>query len=49
MLTTALTLYWYFYAIGLESGDDAAFSRVPEWTGSGIDWVVLGFGKLCYG
>ena len=38
LMTVGLTLYWYFYAIRL--GID------PEWSGSGIDWVVLGFGKF---
>ena len=44
LMTVGLTLYWYFYAMRL--GID------PEWSGSGIDWVVLGFGKFptnsCY-
>ncbi len=39
-LTVGLTLYWYFYAVSTNN------STGIDWSGSGIDWVVLGFGKL---
>jgi hypothetical protein len=36
LLTVGMTLYWYFgYAVVL-----------PDWSAGGIDWVVLGFGKM---
>ena len=47
MMTVGLTLYWYFYAHRVQEGvDNSSFSsNVNDWSGSGIDWVVLGFGK----
>lgn len=50
LLTVGLTLYWYFFAMKLESGEGAGMNgtSLPEWSGSGIDWVVLGFGAYNY-
>ena len=38
VLTVGLTLFWYFHVTLGEI-------QQSDWSGGGIDWVVLGFGK----
>lgn len=38
LFTVGLTIFWYYYAIQNES-------ELSGWSGSGLDWVVLGFCK----
>jgi len=39
IFTVGLTIYWYYNALNNPT-------EKPGWSGGGLDWVVLGFGKL---